>query len=115
MLHYFFAIILLTHSFIHLMAYAHELKLTDEDEVPVAHKGAFKGIEKIESVLWLVTYSIFICAVVLFLLYVPFWWMVAAAGVALSQTLIFLDWHEAKYGTISNLIVLLVIISFLLQ
>ncbi len=59
MLHYLFAVILLIPSMVHLMAYVHELKLklTEDEEVPVNNNRAFRRIEKIESVFWLVAYS----------------------------------------------------------
>jgi len=100
---------------VHLMAYAHELKLTEDEEMRISSSDVFRGIEKIESILWLVTYSLLVCSVILFLLYISWWWIITAAGVLLSQTLIILDWHEAKYGTITNIIIVLVIISFLAE
>ena len=37
------------------------------------------------------------------------WWMLALPAVILSQVLIFLDWNEAGYGTIANIIIVLAI------
>ena len=95
------------------MGFAHELQFTVEERN--LNNKALAGTEKVVSVLWFVAYALFLCAVIFFLLYSPLWWIYAAAGVVVSQILIILDWHEAKYGTITNIIILLVIIPFLLQ
>lgn len=113
MLHYILAFIILVHGFIHLLGFAHELQLkSEEDEELTINRLGYAGVENLVSILWIISYALFLAAVVLFILYIPSWWMPAAAGVLLSQILIILDWHEAKYGTITNIIILLAIIPF---
>ncbi|MCW3112285.1 MAG: hypothetical protein JWR18_681 [Segetibacter sp.] len=112
MLHFIFAFIVLIHGFIHLLGFAHELAFTEDDEVRFHPISRFKGFAKIESVLWFATYGLFLAAAILFMFYAHSWWLVATAGVVLSQTLIILDWEEAKYGTITNILISLVITSF---
>ena len=115
MLHFIFAFIVLVHGFIHLLGFAHELQFKEDEQLSVNTVSKFKGLEKIESILWLSAYALFLAAVILFMFYVPSWWIFAAVGVLLSQTLIFLDWEEAKYGSVTNIIIVLVIIPFLMQ
>jgi hypothetical protein len=38
------------------------------------------------------------------------WWIFSASGIVISQYLIIKDWHSAKYGTIANVIVLIITI-----
>jgi hypothetical protein len=37
------------------------------------------------------------------------WWIAAAVGVVLSQALIILQWHDAKAGTLANVLIACVI------
>ncbi|MGV3539708.1 MAG: DUF6544 family protein, partial [Rufibacter sp.] len=60
------------------------------------------------GVLWLLTGLVLAAAIFLFLLRTPGWWMVAAVGIFLSQSLIFLYWQEARFGTLANVLLLLV-------
>lgn len=113
MLHFIFAFILLAHGIIHLLGFAHQLQCKDDEQLPLNQITAFKGFEKTESALWLSAYALFLAAVVLFILYVPSWWIFAALGVLLSQILIIADWQEAKHGTITNVGIVLAIIPFL--
>jgi hypothetical protein len=115
MLHYFFALILLVHSFIHVLGFAHELQFKLEDDGYNGKDLETNRREKLVSAVWLISYLLFLGAVILYLLFVHHWWIPAAVGVVLSQTLIFLDWNEAKYGTVTNIIIMLVIIPFLWQ
>ena len=115
MLHFIFAFVVLVHGFVHLLGFAHELQFKEDEELSVKTLSKFKGFEKLESFLWLSAYALFLAAVILFMFYAPSWWIFATIGVLLSQILIFLDWQEAKYGTITNIIIVLVIIPFFMQ
>src|SRR6478609_7558136 len=98
MLHFIFAFVVLVHGFVHLLGFAHELQFKGDEELSVKTLSKFKGFEKLESLLWLFAYALFLAAVILFMFYAPSWWIFATIGVLLSQILIFLDWQEAKYG-----------------
>ena len=111
MLRFIFAFIVFIHGLIHLMGFAKELKLaqvtglTGKTLVPLTD-GLAKGI----GLLWLVTCLLFLFSVLSFLLKKDWWWMPGALAVALSQILIVIYWHDAKFGTIANIIVLVAII-----
>lgn len=117
MLQFIFAVIILAHGFIHLMGFGHELNFAEEDDATGTSNNVSTSFldDKVMGLLWLISYGLFLTAVILLIMYIPHWWIAAAAGVLLSQTLIFLDWQEAKYGTITNIIILLAIIPFLWQ
>ena len=111
MLHYIFALVVLMHGLIHLMGITHELKLADREDPTTDYIVNFKGVKTVINVLWAVPYLLFLAAMILFMLYSNTWWMFATAGVFVSQILIILEWNEAKYGTIANIIILLAIIA----
>ncbi len=100
---YLFAFILLIHGLIHLMGFVKAFKLGEVSQL----SGHFS---KPAGLMWLVAALLFIAAVAAFLLKNDGWWMPAAAAVVLSQILIFTQWNDAKFGTIANIIALLVLI-----
>jgi hypothetical protein len=61
-------------------------------------------------VLWLGAFLLFGTAGVLHLASKPSWWVVGLAGVLVSQSLIFLAWNDAKFGTIANLLIVLALL-----
>ena len=69
-----------------------------------------KEISKPMGVLWLSTGIFFIICIALYLLKKDSWVYFALIAVILSQILIFNSWHDAKFGTIANVIILLVTI-----
>jgi hypothetical protein len=71
------------------------------------------SISKAEGIAWLLTTGLFLVTLFTYLRANSAWWMWAAAAVVFSQVLIIRDWHDAKAGTIANIIVLAaVIIAF---
>ena len=69
------------------------------------------GVSKIAGVFWLITVALFIAVAMLYLFKNAGWPYVAISSVVLSQILIVAVWKYAKYGTIANLIVLLLVLS----
>ncbi len=99
MLRNIFPFLLLLHGLIHLLGFAKAFKLA---EVPQLG-GQFS---RPAGLAWLAAAVLFVLAVALFILEKDWWWMPAAAAVALSQILIFTRWHDARFGTIINVIAL---------
>jgi hypothetical protein len=98
MLRYLFALLLLVHGLIHLMGFAKAFKLAIINQLTTP-------ISKPAGLLWLLTAVLFIGAAILFLLQQQVWWIPAAVALVVSQILITGDWHDAKAGTIANVIV----------
>jgi hypothetical protein len=90
------------------MGFAHQLRFSDEDN------GETEDIStstlKQKDIFWIVSYALFLTTAILFMLYNHYWWIPAVAGVLLSQILIIVNWQEAKYGTITNIIILMSIV-----
>jgi hypothetical protein len=96
-----FALIAVIHGLIHLMGFAKAFgygnltQLTAEISKPI-------------GILWLATAVLFIVTTVLFLSRKDEWSMVGMIAVIISQILIFTVWQDAKFGTLVNLIILVV-------
>ncbi len=96
-----FSIFLFLHGLIHLMGF---LKAFGLAEIPQLSQ----RFSKAEGIGWLVVAVGFSIAAILLLLKNNLWLWIAIAMVLVSQVLIVLNWQDAKFGTIANLIVLIV-------
>ena len=97
-----FAIILFLHLFIHLIGFAkanHWLGGVQENSIPGT-----------QGFLWLLVSVVLLVTAIYFLLHKPVWIILALPVVIISQTLIILNWEEAKFGSIFNFIILVVAI-----
>ncbi|MDP4261490.1 MAG: hypothetical protein Q8941_03055 [Bacteroidota bacterium] len=100
MLRYFFALILLAHGLIHFMGFAKAFNYGNITQVT-------KNISKPAGTIWLITALLFIISVSLFL-FKKDWWWIGFPAILFSQVLIFMVWKDAKFGTIANILALLV-------
>lgn len=101
MLKYFFAFIILMHALIHFMGFAKAYGYGDIKQLTLP-------ISKSAGSLWMLTAFLFTEATILFLLKKESWIYLAVPAAVLSQILIVMVWKDAKWGTIANLIVLIV-------
>ncbi len=98
-----FNFILTIHGFIHLIGYATAFFETEISKQLV-------GVSKPIGSIWLVTFIMFIVVSLQFQTGKK-WFYLGIFTVLVSQTLIILAWSDAKFGTIANIIILLVSIS----
>lgn len=106
MLKIVFALLLSIHGLIHLMGFAQS----------IGYGGAIrltKIISTSAGLLWGATGLLFIAASTLLLLRKETWPFVLVAAIIVSQILVFNYWPDAKFGTIINIIALLVAIAAL--
>lgn len=107
MLRILFIIVLIVHGFIHLIGFVGELRLAEIKKfsgktiVPLS-----PAFVKIAGFFWGLTCLLFIISGVYFLLETNTWWLTGIAAIFCSQLLIILYWHDAKAGTIANIIIL---------
>lgn len=94
-------LILLFHSLIHFMGFAKAFDFGN-----IAQFG--KDISKPMGLLWLLTGLLFIVSGILYLMKRETWPILVIVAVVVSQILIFTVWADAKFGTIANVIILLV-------
>ncbi len=98
-----FVILLSIHGLIHLMGFLKAFSLAEIPQVSI-------NFSKSEGLLWLAVALSFVLVGVLFLMKNNLWfWMAMVAGI-ISQILIFMNWQDAKFATIANVIVLVVAI-----
>ncbi len=104
MLKYIFIIITLFHGLIHFMGFAKAYSYGNITQLT-------KYISKPAGSIWLITAILFFVAVMLFLLKKESWPYIAVVAAVISQILIITVWKDAKFGTIANVMVLLVAIA----
>lgn len=95
----FISLLLLLHALLHLMGL---VKAFNENLLPALTRKI--GIS--EGILWLVCAILLFMADVYFLLEYTYWPVLAIVGALLSQFLISINWEDAKYGTIINILIL---------
>jgi hypothetical protein len=106
-----FASVLVIHSLLHLIGVGKEWKMGWHGQ-PSGHPlTQFSGNNsKITGGAWLLASLLFLSAAVGYLLRTEGYWIPAAAALTISQLLIVIHWQEAKYGTIVNAGILVVVI-----
>lgn len=106
MLRSLFLFLLTIHGLIHLLGFLKAFQLTDISQLN-------KAISRPEGLLWLLATLVFLAAAVLYLGGNDAWPVIALGAIVLSQLLIFFSWQDAKFGTVANVIILLVAIPAL--
>lgn len=96
-----FLILIIVHALIHILAF---LKAFDLAEL----KEFTSPVSKPMGLIWLLTLVLLTLTAILFLINHPNWWIWGIIGAVLSQILIFQFWSEAKFGSIPNLVIILV-------
>lgn len=104
MLKIIFIIIIVIHGFIHLIGFLKGYDFMILDQIT-------KSISKPIGILWLTTTILFAITIFLLASNKEWWWIIGLLAMILSQIVIILSWSDAKFGTIPNLIILVVIIG----
>lgn len=100
---YLFAFLLLAHGLIHLPGFLKAFGFAEVNQLN-------RQISKPMGILWLFTTIVLIATALFYLLQNEYWWMIAGLGITISQLVIIGYWQKAKFGTLANLIILLIII-----
>ena len=95
----FLTILFALHGLIHLLGFAKAFQLASITQLT-------QPISRPLGLLWLASSALFISGAAMYALKLNLWWAPAILAIILSQTLIFMFWQDAKFGTIANLIVL---------
>jgi len=96
-----FTIIIILHGLIHILGFAKAFNLAKLEQLSIA-------ISRPVGALWLLSVALFALTAFLFATNKSWWWMMALATVVLSQMLIILSWSDAKFGTLPNIIIVVV-------
>jgi hypothetical protein len=103
----FFGIVII-HGLIHLLGFIKAFDLAEISEFT-------QNIPEPIGILWLISALFFLIVSILFLVKKKWWWMPTIFAVILSQILILMSWQDAKFGTIPNVIILLLAIIELIS
>lgn len=103
MIRYLFFFILLLHGLIHLLGFVKGFGISEVSQLT-------QPISRTAGVFWLTAALFFITTAITFLLGKEWWWIIAIPAVILSQILIVTTWQDAKFGTLANVIALLVVV-----
>jgi hypothetical protein len=96
-----FFILVILHGLIHLIGFVKGFDLREVKEFT-------QPISKPLGIAWLITSLLFMGYVLLFSISNRFAWVVGMAAVLISQILILLVWKDARFGTLPNVLILLV-------
>jgi hypothetical protein len=98
-----FILLVFLHGLIHIMGFVKAFKFAEMSQLTL-------NISKPLGVLWLISFVLFLSIAFLIFFNINWWWMPAIVAIVTSQILIIFSWHDAKYGTIANIIILIVVI-----
>lgn len=97
------ALMILLHGMIHLLGFLKANKLARLDELTLPITPAW-------GMAYLIAAIILVITALLYYLQFPYWWGLAMIGVILSQILIIYFWQDARFGSITNVIILLMVV-----
>jgi hypothetical protein len=106
-----FSTIIALHGIVHLIGFSKEWNLGPTGRrfsktlIPFSENGS-----KVAGLLWLTACALMIAASYLYFQKKEWYWIPSLIGLVISQILIVLYWHDAKYGTIANIILVCVTI-----
>ncbi len=102
MLKFAFLFVILIHGLIHILGFLKAFNIADVNQLS-------EYISKPMGMLWLTTTLLFLVTAIIYYLEKDWWWMVGASAIIISQLIIITAWQDAKFGTIANIIVLIVV------
>jgi hypothetical protein len=97
------AILLAFHGLIHFMGVAKAFGLVDLPELT-------QPIAPAVGLIWLAAALLFLATGAAIFVWPRGWWMLGAAGVAVSMTAIALAWSDARWGTIANVAIAIAVL-----
>ncbi len=101
-----FALVITLHGLIHLMGFFRAFRKPGPDNLNTY-------ISKPVGMLWLTVTVLFVISAVFILLKINAWIIIIPIAVLTSQILIILNWGDARYGTIGNMIILLIAVPLI--
>ncbi|TBW28001.1 hypothetical protein [Gramella sp. KN1008] len=100
-----FAILLSVHLLIHFIGFLRAFNMVEMPESTLP-------ISRTQGIFWLLTGILFILPVILYMQNDPLWAIITIPLVFMSQVLLIMNWKDAKFGTIINLIIIAVAIVY---
>ncbi|EZH74291.1 hypothetical protein ATO12_15610 [Aquimarina atlantica] len=98
-----FILLIAAHGFTHLFGFLKAFEIAEFNTIN-------QPISKASGLFWLLTFLLFAITIIMVLIRSEYFWVCGLLALIISQILIFMYWSDAKFGTIVNLIILLVIL-----
>lgn len=96
--------VILIHGIIHLLGFVKAFNYAEIKELKLP-------ISKRLGVIWFLGFLLFIIAAILYIFSFKYWLVVAIIATVVSQFLIFTSWHDAKFGSIINVLLVFLLVS----
>lgn len=96
--------IVLIHGLIHLIGFGEAFNMLQTPQFT-------RHVTRVAGILWLAATFFFMASLILILIQNKNWWIVLLVSSIFSQTLVLVYWHDAKYGTIPNIILIVVAVA----
>ena len=93
-------VLILVHGLIHVLGFVKAFELSEVKQLT-------QTISKPFGMIWLLAFILFVLAAILFAFKNSNWWLFGIIALVISQVLIIIFWHDAKFGTIPNVIILI--------
>jgi hypothetical protein len=94
-------LLIILHGIIHIFGFLKAFNIHEFD-------GLTQAISKPIGIVWLVSSLLFGVLIWMHQQENSYWWLIGIGAIILSQILIFIYWQDAKMGTLSNIVLLLV-------
>ena len=98
-----FFIFVIIHGLIHMFGFVKAFGISAVEQLT-------QTISKPFGIVWLLAFILFVITAILFAFKSSYWWLFGFIAVVISQVLILFFWHDAKFGTIANVIILIAVI-----
>ncbi len=99
-----YLILIAIHGLIHLLGFVKAFNVAEVSQLTLP-------ISRPMGILWLVAASLILVHAAMFLFGASYGWIMGAASIVVSQALVMMYWNDAKFGTIPNLIILVVVLA----
>lgn len=96
-----FTLLVLIHGLIHFLGFVKAFNIADVPQLK-------QEISRITGFFWLISGLLFLIMGVLIWIYPDKWWMLGLFAIVFSQVIISTFWQDAKFGTVANIIILLI-------
>lgn len=99
----FFTVLIAGHGLVHLIGFLRAFNMMDGKNFSIP-------VSKPMGLLWLLTFILFEAVALMMFYNYKQWWIIGSIAVVISQFLIIWYWHDAKWGTFVNIVILFVIV-----
>ncbi len=102
-MHTFFVALIAGHGLVHIIGFLRAFGLLKD-------KGYEIPVSKPYGLAWLITFLLFEVVAVMVFYDLKQWWIYGSIAVIISQLLIIRYWHDTKFGTLVNIVILFIIV-----